>query len=308
VYTECSRARNAESHASFQQLAALIGNHSQIDVPCPLCSPYRKPANRKKPVLRIWCKEPGFITFCCAHCEAHGCAHDDGNPFVRRPDPRLLAQRMREAEQARLERDHKQRRTAQWLWAHSQPIEGTLADKFLTTARGIMCTRPETLRFLPANDGYPPAMIAAFGIPSEPVPGQLDVARMMVHAVHLTQLMPDGSGREAKKFIASPRGMPIVVAPVNDLGGLGITEGIEDGLSLHEATGLGAWAAGSANRLPELALAIPHYVESVTILVDDNDDGRRNSLELARRITKIRGRRFDVRLLESCLLLARAAA
>jgi hypothetical protein len=293
---------------SFEQLAALIGNHSQIDVPCPLCSPYRKPANRKKPVLRVWRKEENFITFCCQHCETHGYAHHNGSPFVRPPDARLLAQRMREADQARLERDHKQRRTAQWLWAQSQPIEGTLIDKYLTTARGITCTRPETLRFLPANGGYPPAMIAAFGIPSEPVPGQLDVARMIVHAVHLTQLMLDGSGREAKKFIASPRGMPVVVAPVNDLGGLGITEGIEDALSLHEATGLGGWSAGAANRLPDLALAIPRYVESVTILVDDNDDGRRNSLELAQRITKIRGRRFDVRLLESCLLLARDAA
>ena len=34
-------------------------------------------------------------------------------------------------------------------------------------------------------------------------------------------------------------GLPIVVAPVNDSLGLAITEGIEDALSVHEATGFG---------------------------------------------------------------------
>jgi hypothetical protein len=42
---------------------------------------------------------------------------------------------------------------------------------------------------------------------------------------------------------------PIVLAPPNDLLGSSITEGIEDALTMHEATGLGTWAAGSAARL-----------------------------------------------------------
>jgi hypothetical protein len=44
-------------------------------------------------------------------------------------------------------------------------------------------------------------------------------------------------------------GQPIVLAPVNDLGGLLIAEGIETTLACH-ASGLGLWAAGSASRLP----------------------------------------------------------
>jgi hypothetical protein len=38
-------------------------------------------------------------------------------------------------------------------------------------------------------------------------------------------------------------GFPIVLAPVNDGLGLSITEGIEDALSLHQATGLPQWAS-----------------------------------------------------------------
>ena len=76
-------------------------------------------------------------------------------------------------------------------------------------------------------------------------------------------------------------GSPIVLAPMNDLLGLAIAEGIEDALSTHQATGLGAWAAGSASRMPALADAVPDYTDCVTLIVDDNDAGRPNSERLA---------------------------
>jgi hypothetical protein len=50
--------------------------------------------------------------------------------------------------------------------------------------------------------------------------------------VHLTLLAPDGSGKadvEKPKLVVGPPGvLPIVLAPVNDLLGLAITEGIEE--------------------------------------------------------------------------------
>jgi hypothetical protein len=63
-----------------------------------------------------------------------------------------------------------------------------------------------------------------------------------------------------------------------------ITEGIEDALSAHEASGLGAWAAGSASRMPALAAAVPDYIDCVNVFVDDDTDGRRHATELTRRI------------------------
>ena len=73
------------------------------------------------------------------------------------------------------------------------------------------------------------------------------------------------------------------MAPPNDGLAIDIAEGIEDAFNAHQASGRGSWAAGGATRLPELADFIPSYIESVTVLVDDNEAGRSNSNELARR-------------------------
>jgi hypothetical protein len=104
--------------------------------------------------------------------------------------------------------------------------------------------------------------------------------------VHLTLLKPNGSGKadveKPKLVIGSPGALPIVLAQPNDLLGLIICEGIEDGLTAHEATGLGAWAAASAGRLPVLAAIIPGYIESVTIYAHDDLAGRNGAHELAK--------------------------
>jgi len=76
-------------------------------------------------------------------------------------------------------------------------------------------------------------------------------------------------------------GSPIVLAPMNGMLGLAITEGIEDALSVHQATGLGAWAAGAASRMPALADTVPDYTSCVSIVADDDDTGRENSEKLA---------------------------
>src|SRR3954447_1391665 len=87
-----------------------------------------------------------------------------------------------------------------------------------------------------------PAMIAAAGLTTEHEPGVLAISENAVMAVHLTLLRADGSGKaDAKpnKLIVGPiSGSPIVMAAPNDLFGLAITEGIEDALSIHAATGL----------------------------------------------------------------------
>jgi hypothetical protein len=103
--------------------------------------------------------------------------------------------------------------------------------------------------------------------------------------VHLTLLRPDGSGKaeieKPKLMIGSPGNLPIIIAPPNDLLGLAITEGIEDALSVHQATGLGAWAAGAAGRMPKLADVIPSYIECVTIYAHDDRAGQEGARGLA---------------------------
>jgi putative DNA primase/helicase len=175
------------------------------------------------------------------------------------------------------------------LWRARQPIvEGSPPWRYLREARGITCPLPATLGFLPAWRDLPPRMIAAFGHCEEPEPGIVEPPRT-VEAVHLTYLRPNGTGKadmpNPKQFRGAVRGQPIVIAPMNDLLGLAITEGIEDALSVHEATGLGAWAAGSAPHLGKLADAVPDYTDCVSIYADANKAGQEYAATLAERLT-----------------------
>jgi hypothetical protein len=128
-------------------------------------------------------------------------------------------------------------------------------------------------------------MIAAFGLADELEPGVPSIRDDEVLGIHLTFLQLNSSGKanldRPKIMLGSSTGWPIVIAPPNDGLGLAITEGIEDALSVHQATGLGAWAAGSAGRMPSLADKVPDYVDAVTIYCDDDEVGRRGTYGLA---------------------------
>jgi hypothetical protein len=96
-------------------------------------------------------------------------------------------------------------------------------------------------------------------------------------------------------MIGKSIGSPIVLAPMNDLLGLAIVEGIENGLTAYQSNGFGVWAAGSAGRLSGLAEVVPDYTDCITISIDDDEDGRANSRELARRLFE-RGLRVETNL------------
>jgi hypothetical protein len=195
---------------------------------------------------------------------------------------------------ARIEREHaqevlKQRHKARHLWKRSLIASATIAETYLR-ARGYSGPIPATVKFLSASDDYPPALIAAYGIATEPEPGALAITDDAVCGVHLIKLKADGSDRlrdpkaKPKITIGLDIVVPIMVAAPNDLMGLCIAEGIEDAINAHQATGLGAWAAGGAGRLPALADAIPNYIETVTLPIDDNEAGRTNTNKLAARV------------------------
>ena len=143
--------------------------------------------------------------------------------------------------------------------------------------------------FLHGNDRYPPAVVMPFGLANEVEPGMLAIRPDAVMAVHLTRLNGAGSKLADKPKIMigqGAQGFPIVVAPPNDLLGLVIAEGIEDALSVHQATGLGAWAAGSKDRLVALADTIPDWMDCVTVRpdVDADGGGRRRAVQLVQAI------------------------
>jgi len=220
----------------------------------------------------------------------------DGKTPTAAPAPVAVPQKPVEDDSERIEaavRENRLRK-ARRLWSLRQPMPGTIAERYFRM-RGYDGALPATIGFLPASGGYPPAVIAAYGIATEPEPATpqyasevLVIADKSVCGVHLIKLKADGSDRlredGAKITIGKGIAAPIMLAPPNDGLGLAIAEGIEDALIAHQATGLGAWAAGGATRLPMLADTIPDYVECVTILVDDNEAGRIGANELAVRI------------------------
>lgn len=269
---------------TLDALVALSGGRmGRTDAPCPACGPDRRnPLNRRRRVLRIWTEEPSFARYHCARCGVSGWARDDDAAPIDRG--RLEALKV-ESDARDADYAARQRSKAAWLYGRAGPPR--LARRYLA-ARGITCDLPATMRELrPLRDGHHVAMVMPNGIPDEIEPGVLGTIAKPA-SIHLTLLAPDGTAKAGtgrdKLMLGSSAGLPIVLAPPNDGLGLVIAEGIEDALSAHQATGLGAWAAGSATRLPALADHVPEYIECVTVLVDDDEAGRNNAGELVERL------------------------
>jgi hypothetical protein len=288
--------RHLNNVVSFTGLLQLVGNRLGMhDVPCPICGPQRHAAsNRTRKVLRVWFTEPSFMTYQCARCNAHGYARALGGPL---PDPVELAMAKSKAQQFAATNAAVKRDKARWLWAQRRDPARTPVERYLREVRCFGGTLPPTIGFLPARDEFCPAMISVFGIPIE-ADGIVSVPSSAIQGVHLTRLASDGlakAGTDSDKvMIGAPRGWPIVLAMPGDLAGISITEGIEDGLSVNEATGLGVWAAGSASMMPALAKVVPNWIECATILVDDDSDGCRNADDLRR---GLEARGIEVRLI-----------
>jgi hypothetical protein len=272
---EGQNLNNVLSHFALVQLA---GNYPGVhDVPCPYCGPGRSSlTNQRRKVLRIWRITSTFATYRCARCEIHGYAREGG---ALPPNPIELTKTKIEAQRFVAATAAAKQKKAQWLWSIRRPIADTPAARYLREVRRYTGPLPGTLGFLPERGPYPAAMIAAFGMPDEVEPGVISILPAAVQAVHITRLLADGSGKAGtetdKIMLGTPRGAPIVLASPNDLNGLAVTEGVENALSVHEATGLGVWAAGSASLLPALAAVMPSYVDFVTIVSDPDQHGQR---------------------------------
>jgi putative DNA primase/helicase len=195
------------------------------------------------------------------------------------------------------EHQRQRQELAAWLWTKRRPVTGSPVEKYLRK-RGYAGPIPATIGYLPASHKHPAAMISAFGTVLEVEPGVIGVPKE-VAGVHLTKLTEAGTKitvENAKVMIGSCQGKPITISAPNDLLGMGVTEGVEDGLNVYQATGLGVWAAGSAGFMPALAKLIPPYIEVVTIFAHDDQGkpinaGRNNAIDLAR---KLKARNFRV--------------
>jgi putative DNA primase/helicase len=222
---------------TFSELEHLNGGAAVKDVACPACSSSRKAAsNRVRRVMRTWNSGEGFISYNCSRCGEKGYARRDNHYSASRTAPRRAAA---PAPAGPTEEQIRKLNDAREIWRESVPAAGTVAEVYL---KGRGCwTDNAAVRFVSASptlgkywwDG--PAMVAAFGVAPDDIRG-----------IHVTKLKRDGAGKAGtdrdKIMLGSSSGWPIVLTPVNDIGGLLIAEGIENALACH-ASGLGLWAA-----------------------------------------------------------------
>jgi hypothetical protein len=219
---------------------------------------------------------------------------------------RALAQQEDRSEQARRDR-------AKRTWRRALPqLSGTLAIKYLREARGIpldeITSPTRDLRFAPDlkhhHSGlYLPAIIAAMRDQNGDITG-----------VHCTYLAPDGSGKAKvdpqKIMLGKAAGSVIRVANGETLmspeeaaaagrkGVLGITEGLEDALSLAAAAPWARiWAAGSLGNIGYAPIDHP-CVERV-IVAADNDQNPRAIQALERALEQLHDHRKPVVVMRS---------
>ena len=280
---------------------------------CPMPTHGQRHGDRN-PSLSLRDGDRGLLVYCHAGCDARDVlaelrrrgliADGSGERGGRTAQPKPAPKPERAVDK------DAQHRKAAWLWAIRRPLIGSPAETYLRSPRNITCALPfATLGYLPPRGpDQHPAMIAAYGRHEEPEPGVLGFVRGAVNSVHLTLLKPDGSGKadvkKPKIIVGSPServpgsrrvvGRPIELAPIGDSLGLLVAEGVESALSVHQSTGLGAWAAGAAPFLPALADAVPNWMDCVSIIVDPDDAGRRFSFQLAERL-RARGLYVELR-------------
>ena len=227
---------------------------------CPRCSHTRSSsASRAEQVMSVWFNSDGSQTNYCHHCQASGSQRQSSALRVRKREPKR----------------QDTSNIAAFLWQSSLPAKGTPVEIYLREGRGLDLKVPATIRYLPARMGYPHAMITAFRLTQELEPGVLAVPDR-VEGVHITRLTSDGRDKlEKKRMLGTVAGKPLVLAPPNDGLGLAITEGVEDALSVQQATGLGACAAGSASQMPKLAEAVPDFIDYVSVFADPDPTGEK---------------------------------
>ena len=155
-----------------------------------------------------------------------------------------------------------------------------LVEQYLC-GRGITIPIPPTIRFhanLRHPSGiYAPAMVAA-----------VEHARSgnAVIGIHRTWLRDDGGGKAAldpqKAALGPIAGGAVRLAPAGKI--LCLCEGIEDGLSILQATGIPTWATLGTSNL--LRVELPEIVSEVIVCADNDAAGERAAHQAAARFLR----------------------
>ena len=225
---------------TYTEIAALCDQRFGMrDVACPLCGPSRHaPENRKRRVLRVWHQRPGFASYHCARCGERGYAHENEprrcprTAKARRAGTILSPKVVADAD------DQERRiRTALSLWEASVPLPDTLGWRYFTERRGlhigVLGDLSHALRW---HEGIG----AVVALMTDPPTGE-------PCGVHRTFIAKDATKIERKML---GRQGVIRLSPDEEITlGLGLTEGVEDGLAVLLSGWAPVWCATSAGAI-----------------------------------------------------------
>jgi hypothetical protein len=251
------------STITFTELDELRGGKSgTVDTVCPICSPDRRsPLNRRRPVLRTWMPDDGFITYKCARCELKGFARTE---TLRIDKPRRPASP--DNGEAQID-EHRRLLRATAIWFEALPIIDTPGEAYLRERGIVLDDIPEYagLRWhaaCPWEAGVRPCIVSRF---TDAVTG----APKGIHRRPITGEKP--------KTLGPVAGCVIRLWPDAEVGqGLAIGEGVETVLYASRITHRGtllrpAWAVGGAGNLAKFPVLAG--IEALTILVDNDENG-----------------------------------
>ena len=210
--------------------------------------------------LSVWPDENGDA---CFKCWSHNCGTKEiiaalGVPSPK-PAPAAAPKRWHPAS------EHQRIAAAREVWRQSGDPRGTVAHDYLF-GRGWTLAIPASIRFHPRQRHptgvYLPAMVAA-----------IDDRDGRTVGVHRTFLRPDGGGKAEVEPNRMALGLMKGCAVRLTAGAreLVLSEGIETGLSIIQATGMHVWAALGTANLGQVEL--PGGVFEVIIAADHDEPG-----------------------------------
>jgi len=177
-----------------------------------------------------------------------------------------------------------ERQRLQTIWDGSTPDTGRIARYF--KSRGITVPVPPTLRLHPSHfyfhqgsEARYPTMLAQIVMGGKAI------------GLHQTWLAPDGPGKadvskpkKSRKCAESMRGGAIRLYPAESGKPIGLVEGIETAISVHQLTGLPTWSCINSGMLERVIL--PDSVREIYIGADKDRSGcgQRAADRLAKRL------------------------
>ena len=170
-------------------------------------------------------------------------------------------------------------RQAAAIWGKSETIQGTPAEKYLNN-RGLICSEDMPLRYTPNTkfrDFTGPAMVALM----------TDIKSNEPIGIHRTFITYDGLKADIKPpkaMLGKAKSAVVKLTPDDEVTkGLGIVEGIENGLAILKMGWAPVWAALSANGIKDFLVL--EGIECLTIFADNDKVGLESARQCARRWT-----------------------